>query len=90
MADLKYLEGRKICVVFVKTLAPEHTRIQLRCFRGRGDLERGQLNVVAEDGQLFTVPGSAMPSLQPNDGTKILGDAEYYVLVHADSSIDFV
>ncbi len=82
------LEGKRFCVVFVKVLDPTTNRVQLQCFRGRASIERGRVNVVAENGSVFTVPGSAMPNIYPSDGTPILKDAEYFVLVKTDPSID--
>ena len=87
MTDLRYLEGRKFCVVFVKVLDEPRGRVQVQCFRGRADLERGQLNVVAENGALFTVPSSAYGNILPNDGTKLLKDAEYFVFVKTHPGI---
>ena len=87
---LDYLEGKKFCVVFVKVLDPQTERVQLQCFRGRANIERGKLNVVDANGAVFTVPGSAMSNILPNDGTKLLRDAEYYCLVKLDDSIELM
>lgn len=87
MTDLRYLEGRTFCVVFVKILDEVKGRVQTQCFRGRADIERGRLNVVAENGALFTVPSSAYGNILPNDGTKMLKEAEFFVLVKTDPSI---
>ena len=85
---LEYLEGRKFCVVFVKVIDAATERVQLRCLRGRASLERNKLDVMAPNGNLFTVPNSALPTIQPNDGTALLKDAEYYCLVKVDDSIE--
>lgn len=87
--SLDYLEGKKFCIVFVKVLDPTRGRVQLQCFRGRANVERGRLHVVRDDGSMFTVPGSAIPNVLPSDGTKLLEDAEYFVFVKTDESIDF-
>ncbi len=87
MSDLRYLEGRKFCVVFVQVLDEGHARVQLQCLRGRASIERGHLHVVTASGAMFAVPGSALPNIEANDGTKILKDAEYYVLVKADPNL---
>ena len=83
-----YLESRKFCVVFVKVVDPARQRIQLQCFRGRATIERGRINVVSRDGCVFTVPGSAMGNVLPNDGTQLLRDAEYFAFVRTDDSLD--
>ena len=83
-----YLEGKKICIVFVQVLDETAGRVKLQCFRGRGNVERGHLTVVDSNGSLFPVPASASNNVLPNDGTKILKDADYFVLVKADESIE--
>jgi hypothetical protein len=88
--DLSHLEGRTFCVVFVKVLDEVRQRVQMQCFRGRASIERGRLNVVAPGGAVFAVPSSAYPSILPNDGTKLLKDAEYFVLVKTDPSLRLV
>jgi len=89
-SPLQYLEGKKICVVFVQVLDESAGRVQLQCFRGRGDVERGRLNVVDINGTVFPVPSSAYGNVLPNDGTEILRDADYFVLVKADEGIQLV
>lgn len=88
--SLSRVEGRKICVVFVQVMDEESARVRLRCFRGRGNVERGRLNVVDENGAVFPVPSSASRNVLPNDGTNLLQDAEYFVLVKTDENIDLV
>ena len=88
--SLDYLEGRKFCVVFVKVLDAATERVQLRCLRGRASIEKGRINVVAPSGNLFTVPGTAMSSIMPNDGTALLKDAEYFCMVKVDENIELV
>jgi hypothetical protein len=88
--NLGYLEGRRFCVVFVKVLDQVTERVQLRCLRGRASIEKGRINVVAPSGNLFTVPGTAMATVLPNDGTELLKDAEYFCLVKVDENIELV
>ena len=87
LVPLEKIEGRKFCVVFVKVIDHENERVQLQCLRGRANVERGRLNVVTEEGASFTVPGTAMQTILPSDGTDILQDAEYYCLVRVDDNI---
>ena len=87
--DLDYLEGKKFCVVFVRVVDEKSGRVQLQCFRGRANVERGRLKVINEKGIVFPVPSSAFGNVLPNDGTKMLLDAEYFVLVKTDENIDF-
>ena len=85
-----YLEGKRFCVVFVQVLDPTTGKVRLHCFRGRASIERGRLTVVDRHGTVFAVPSSAWGNIMTNDGTKLLQDAEYFVLVKADEEIDFV
>jgi hypothetical protein len=85
----RYLEGRKFCVVFVKVLDAVAGNVKLHCLHGRANVEGGRVTCVREDGVQFTVPGSAIGNILPADGTVILKDAEYFVLVRADTGLDF-
>lgn len=88
--DFGYLEGRKFCVVFVKVLSEAgiEKKVQMRCLRGRASIERGRVSVVTPEGAGFAVPGSALHRILPNDGTAMLKDAEYYVIVRVDPQVD--
>ena len=88
--DLGYLEGRKFCVVFFKTQEEEAAsgQIKMKCLHGRANIDkRGSLTVEAASGS-FKVPTSAYPMIQPSDGTKILRDAEYFVLCKLSDGLD--
>ena len=87
---LDYLEARKICVVFVQVVDTIKGRVRLQCFRGRANVERGRLNVIDANGTVFPVPSSALGNILPSDGTKLLRDADYFVLVKTDENIDFL
>lgn len=86
--NLGYLEGRKLCVVFVKVLEPSTGRVQCRALRGRAAINQGHLDVMTAKGAIFTVPSSAYHTIAQSDGTKILGDSEYFCLVKVDPNID--
>ena len=88
MYNLDYLEGRKLCVVFVKILDADTGRVQCRCLRGRASLERGQLEVMQGSGSVFRVPSTALPTIAPSDGTPILRDAEFFCMVKVSPNID--
>ena len=62
----------------------------MRCLRSRASIEKGRINVVAPSGNLFTVPGTAMSSVLPSDGTALLKDAEYFCMVKVDDNIELV
>ena len=87
LTPLEKLEGRKFCVVFVKVLDKASGKVQLQCLRGRASVDRGRISVVNANGASFMVPGTAMQTILPNDGTDILQDAEYYCLVRVDDNI---
>lgn len=88
--ELDYLNGRRFCVVFVKVLDEEAGRVQLQALHGRANVDRGRLQLRMAGGAAFTVPQTALPNVLPSDGTDILKDAEYYVLVKTDENIQFL
>ncbi len=89
--DWNYLEGRKFCVVFVKILdgSEPKSKVQMQCLRGRASVERGRVSLVTAAGGQFTIPGTAMARILPSDGSELLKDAEFYVIVRTDPNIDF-
>ena len=87
---LERIEGRKFCVVFVKTVDEARGKVQLQCMRGRASVDRGKVSVIDESGCTFTVPGTAVQNILPSDGTALLKDAEYFCFVKVDPSIQLV
>ena len=88
--SIQYLEGKKMCVVFVQVLDQAEARVKLHCFHGRASVERGRLNVISGTGAVCPVPNSALGNIMPNDGTKMLRDAEYFVMVRTDERMKLV
>ncbi|MBT3381555.1 MAG: hypothetical protein HN742_06970 [Lentisphaerae bacterium] len=85
-----YLEAKRMCIVFVRVVDAEQERVQLQCFRGRANVEGGHVSVIDGNGAVFPVPSSALGNILPSDGTKLLQDADYFVLVRTDDNIEFV
>ena len=89
--SLAQLEGRKFCVVFVKVIDAATQRVQLQCMRGRASVDdRGGVSCVNESGASFAIPSISRAGILPSDGTPILKDAEYFVLVKVDDSMQLV
>ncbi|NQZ56898.1 MAG: hypothetical protein HRT88_05430 [Lentisphaeraceae bacterium] len=96
--DINYLQGAKVCVVFCqlkeepkdKSIEPEEGDFRIKCLHGNGLIyEDGQyLRVEGPDGA-FNVPPSAYKNIHPNDGTDLLKDCQYFVMVKIDSKMDF-
>ncbi|MBR4673224.1 MAG: hypothetical protein IKP00_02050 [Victivallales bacterium] len=87
---MERIEGRKFCVVFVKTVDEVHGKVQLQCMRGRASVDRGKVSIIDESGCTFTVPGTAVKNILPSDGTALLKDAEFFCFVKVDPSIQLV
>ena len=92
MVDFHEVEGRKICVVFCKAendgqvkeevVEEESSKVQIRTMHGRGVLvENRFLKCVTPEGAEFAIPMSAHKNIYPSDGTEILKDSEYFVIV---------
>ncbi|RMD74728.1 MAG: hypothetical protein D6820_16180 [Lentisphaerae bacterium] len=84
--DLSYLEGKKICLVFVKADASDPDRAQCRFLFGRAnwDAKHRRLSVEHQEGA-FTVPPTCYTQIFPNEGDEPqLRDAEYYILCRVD------
>lgn len=80
--NLKYLEGKKFCVVFVKQTDENDpdSQISMKCLHGRANIDRhGKLNVEGPEFS-FPVPATASKQIMPSDGTPMLKDAEFFVM----------
>ena len=86
---IQHLEGKKFCVVFVKVLDETAGDVRLHCLHGRASVDGGRLSCVRDNGVSFQVPGSAIGNILPSDGTALLKDAEYFVLVRTDPGVEF-
>ena len=95
--DLSYLEGKKICVVFCqlkKGIIVDESDPQMeqnfnfQCLHGRANIIKGKQLKIENPEMNFVVPTSCYDRIFPNDGTDILKDAEYFVMVKVDGNID--
>ncbi|MCM8541215.1 MAG: hypothetical protein NE328_13145 [Lentisphaeraceae bacterium] len=94
--NLAYLEGKKICVVFCQLkegiIVDEHDpkmeeNFSFQCLHGRGNVIDGKQLRVENPELGFTIPTSCNNRIFPNDGTDIIGDAEYFVMVKIDEKL---
>lgn len=90
MQNLSPLDGRKVCVVFVKDVPGRADKAQIQCYHGRADISENKLAVIDSDGAKFVVPSSALNNILPSDGTALLRDAEYFVMVKLHPDIGFI
>ena len=90
MPDLSYLDGKKMCVVFVKEVPGDTSKAQIQCYHGRADTAENKLAVIDSGGAKFVVPNTALSNILPSDGTALLKDAEYFVMVKLHPDIDFI
>ena len=95
--DISYLQGAKVCVVFCqlkeepedKSVEPKEGDFRIKCLHGNGSIIDGKyLKVEGPDGA-FSVPPSAYRNIHPNDGTDLLKDCDYFVMVKIDSKMEF-
>ena len=77
MQDLRYIHGKKFCVVFVSGDTMED--VKMRTLHGFANVDSQGLLTVEHDGGGFGVPPSCYKLVLPSDGTDILKDAEYFV-----------
>lgn len=80
--DLSYLEGRKFCLVLVRLDDEKQPDgpLKLKCIHGRASVDvQGALRVHTPH-ESVCVPSSCYHRVLPNDGTAMLGDAEFFVL----------
>ncbi len=89
-SSLRYLEGRKFCVVLVKEVPDDPNRARIQCIHGRASVDQEGLRLIDPNGVQFPVPNTALNNILPSDGTEILKDAEYYVMVKLHPDLDFL
>lgn len=89
--NLQQVQGKKFCVVFAKYADENDEKVQLRCHHGRAVLQDQDKLFLHEDisGAMIGVPSSAYNKILPSDGTDLLKDSEYFVIVKVDKNIEF-
>ncbi|MGL4854320.1 MAG: hypothetical protein ACRC37_03590 [Lentisphaeria bacterium] len=89
--DLAFLNGKKFCVVFAKYIDELTEKVQLRCHHGRANVaDKNQLFLIEDLSQArIGVPSSAYNKILPSDGSELLKDSEYFVIVKVDKNIEF-
>lgn len=89
--NISYLQGKKFCIVFAKYTGEDESKVKLRCHHGRAVIiDKEKLYLEEEkSGAQIGVPSSALNKILPSDGTDILKDSEYFVIVKVDPQIEF-
>jgi hypothetical protein len=88
LPQLQDLNGRKLCVVFVKVIDQTAGKVQMQTLHGRAKVDGRKLELITPENAVFAVPNSALSNVLPSDGTEILKDAEYFVIVKVDQGIE--
>jgi hypothetical protein len=79
--QLNHLDGTRFCLVCMNVLNEATQEVKLTPIHGLAKVMPDCLVVVEPSGNRHAIPESALPSILPSDGTAILEDAEYYVIV---------
>ena len=89
--DVNYLLGKKLCLVFAKHADEKTNKVQMRCHYGIAFVEDGQKLYLIEEksGAKIGIPSSAYNKILESDGTELLKDSEYFVIVKVDKNIEF-
>ncbi len=90
MIDVNYLLGKQFCLVFAKEIE-ETNKVEVRCHYGRAFVEEGRklYLIEQESSAKIGIPSSAYNKILPSDGTDILKNSEYFVIVKLDKNIEF-
>lgn len=83
--DVAYLDGVRFCLVMMTVLDTVMQNVKLTPVHGIAKVLSDRLVVVEDDGREHVVPDSAFGAIHKSDGTDILKDAMYYVIVKVGS-----
>ncbi len=78
--DVNFVHGKPFCVVFVNSDKGEDN-LQMKTMHGRAFVDKGALSLKEPSGATFAVPSSAYHHILPNDGTDLLKQCDFYVIV---------
>ena len=81
LQSLKHLDGSRFCMVCMTVLDLDAERVQLAPIYGTARVLPDRLLVEEDSGRAHAVPDSALAQILPSDGTEMLKDAAYYVIV---------
>jgi hypothetical protein len=86
LQKLDGVHGSKFCLVWMEVIDPDSEKVKLTPVYGTARILPDRLVVEETNGKQQVVPDSALPSVYPSDGTDILKDSEYYVIVKVGNS----
>lgn len=78
---LGHLDGTRFCMVCMDVLDAATETVKLTPIHGVAKILPDRLVVEEPSGNQMVIPDSALVSVLPSDGTAMLKDAEYYVIV---------
>jgi len=81
VSEFGYLNGTSFCMVFMTVLDQATEKVQLSPIYGMAKVFTDRLIVEDSSGTEHAIPTSALSSILPNDGTKLLKDSTHYVIV---------
>ncbi|OVE75379.1 hypothetical protein BVX97_04720 [bacterium E08(2017)] len=84
---LEGIGGKRFCLVYMELIDMEKEQVKLTPVYGTARLHSDKLLLVEKDGNELVVPESALASVYASDGSEILKDAEYYVVVKVGHGI---
>jgi hypothetical protein len=82
----QYLDGTRFCIVYMTVLDAATQEVELTTVHGRARVLPDRIAVEDRNGKAVSVPHSALGSIYRSDGTDLLKDAEFYVLVRVSDS----
>ncbi len=81
VSEFSYLDGTSFCMVFLTVLDQVTEKVKLSPIYGIIKVFSDRLMVEDLAGTEHAIPTSALLSILPNDGTKLLKDSTHYVIV---------
>ncbi len=79
--ELGHIHGTRFCLVRMTVADEAGKKVELVPIHGVAQVLPDRVIVLEESGSQHVVPDSALPSIFPSDGTELLKDAEYFVIV---------
>ena len=81
MKSHAYLDGTRFCIVYMTVLDAATQKVELTTVHGCARVLADRIMVEDQSGKAVAVPHSALDSIHMSDGTDVLKDAEFYVIV---------
>ena len=88
--NIEQLKGKKICAVYCRQQDdnPNSDKMQISTLHGIAKIKNNGLYIDVGSGNPIPIPQTSYKNIFPNDGTQMLKDAQYFVMIKVHGKLN--